>query len=179
MNETVEKSKSDIEGDHAERRVTRPKPAPAPAPPVLEDLPPIPQNVFGLKESHNPGYWVCLPYGYKVEHLKKAQMWANIAGSGTLRPYSTVEVFTADHSEWALVYVFQCGRNWASTQILQHVKLGAQDVPTQHVKFIIVDRGPVDRFCLVNATTNEIVKSGFASDFDAMRFKAEHERKII
>jgi hypothetical protein len=166
---TAEKSKPE---DRPEGQPGRPEDR-------LTDLPPVPQNVFGLKESHNPGYWICLPHGYTVEHLKKAQMWANIAGSGTLRPYSTVEVFTSDHSEWALVYVFQCGRNWASTQILQHVKLGAQEVPTQHIKFIIEDRGPVDRFCLVNAVTREIVKNGFPTEFDALRFKAEHERKIV
>lgn len=140
--------------------------------------PPIPQNVFGLKESHNPGYWVCLPHGYTVDHLKEPHMWANIAGTGTLRAYSTVEVFTADHSEFALVYVFECGRNWASTQILHHVKLREHERPVARVMFAIVDRGPVDRICVINATTNEIVKSGFTSDFEALKFKAEHERKI-
>jgi hypothetical protein len=146
--------------------------------PDMTDLPPIPQNRFGLKESHNPGYWVCLPHGYTVEHLKQAHMWANIAGTGSLRSHSTVEVFCDDHSEYALIYIFESGRNWASTKILQHVKLGDHERPSAQIRFSIMDRGPVDRFCLVNATTNEIVKSGFTTELDALRFKAEHERKI-
>lgn len=143
-----------------------------------KDLPPIPQNVFGLKESHNPGYWVCLPHGYTVEMLKQPHMWANIAGSGSLRGYSTVEIFTADHSEWALAYVFDCGRNWASVQIIQHVRLREHERPAQRVQFDIEDRGPVDRLCLVDATSGKVVKSGFVTKLDALRFKDEYERKI-
>jgi hypothetical protein len=146
--------------------------------PAVAMKPPIPANNFGLKEHNNPGYWICLPAGYTVEHLKQAHMWANIAGTGNLRGYSTVEVFTADHTWFALVYIFDCGRNWARTQVLQHFRLEAADRPAQMSRFSVVHRGPVDQYCVVELNSNTTVKTGLTTELDALRFKTEHERKI-
>lgn len=141
-------------------------------------LPPIPQNCWALKEYQNPGGWLCVPTGYTVDHLLDPSTWANIAGKGQLRPYSTIEVHWADRSQFATFYLLDCGRNWAQVELLTHHVLGqGRKAPASH-RFEVSFNGPVDKYRIVNLDNNTVLQAGFATELDAQRFLVEHRKKI-
>lgn len=146
------------------------------APAALQALPPVAANCFDIKEQRNPGFWMCVPKGYTVAHLLEAGAWANVAGK--MRPFSTVEVHWADCSQFAEFYVLDVGRTWALVDLMRHHVIGKAARPPATHQFEVGFNGPVDKWRVVNVTNNTVLAAGFASEFDAKRFLAEHMKKI-
>lgn len=138
-------------------------------------VPPLTADRWKLKEHANPGHWLCVHQDVTVEDMLLPGFWANVAQH--LRPASTVEVHWDDLSQFAEFYVKSSGRNWASVDLMRHIKIGAAVRPSTAHQYEVAFNGPVDKFRVMNITNRTVLKAGFASEADARKFLDEHLKK--
>lgn len=131
-----------------------------PAPPIGEDR-------WQLKEHRNPGHWICVPVGTTIEQLLVTGFWANVARHLSAR--TTIEVHWDDASQFAELYVLDCGRNWASVDVLRHKKELRRPQVDQQEEFLVGFNGPVDKWRIVRISDRAPIKAGFATEGDAYR----------
>ena len=152
---------------------------PEAAPPEAAAKAPVPfaANAWALKESANPGFYICVPAGTTVDDCLSPAVWANVAGK--MRPYSTIEVHWADGGQFAEFYVESCGRNWAGVWLMRHhVRQTAVVRPIDRTELAVSFNGPVDKYRVTRLSDNAVLQAGFASSSEAQRWADEYRRKL-
>jgi hypothetical protein len=148
------------------------KKAKAEAKPVA---PPFTEDRWQLKEHRNQGHWICVSPATTPDDLMRPEFWANVARH--LHRADTVEVHWDDASQFAELYVLDAGRNWASVDILRHKSLKRPLLKDQE-QYDVGFNGPVDKFRITRRSDRQVIKAGFATEADALKYLSEHKRKM-
>lgn len=142
----------------------------------LVPAPPIGEDRWQLKEHRNPGHWICVPVGTTLEQLLVTGFWANVARHLSAR--TTIEVHWDDASQFAELYVLDCGRNWASVDVLRHKEQLRRPQSLEQEEYQVSFNGPVDKWRIVRISDRQPIKAGFATEGDAYRYLAEYKRRL-
>lgn len=140
----------------------------APPPPLSEDR-------WALKEYRNPGHWINVAATTTLENLLEPVYWANVARH--MKPCQTIEVHWDDRSQYAELYILDADRNWASVDVLFHKTFKhVQRKSTE--EYEVQFNGPTDLFRVLRKSDRGLIKAGFATEAAALKFLAEHKRKL-
>lgn len=129
-----------------------------------------------LKEYMNQEGHVTVPAGTTPAQLTDRNSWAHMARK--FRRCSTVQVHWDDVSQFAMLYVLDCGNNWASMCIIMHTMLSAADVPPQSTDYDVQFNGPKDQWRVMRKADRVVMRAGFATEREANNWRDEHVRRL-
>ena len=142
----------------------------------FKPLPPLSEDRWSLEEHRDPGHWSCVPVGTTIEQLLEPSYWANVARN--FRPRQSLTVHWDDGSQLAWLYVIDCGRNWLQLGVVMHKEIVAAKRDTSRDDYDVAFNGPVDLFRITRRSDRAVIKAGFATEADAVRFLADYKRKL-
>jgi hypothetical protein len=129
-------------------------------------------------------------YGTKIEDVLKPEYWAHVASK--LKPRCRIEVLAEDNSYFAELLVITCGKTFASVTVLRYIDLSgkvpkpetASDKTEGLDEFNTADHY-VDyvtgqsRGRVIQRSSKNVVKEGFASKKDAAVWMRAHEAELV
>jgi len=129
---------------------------------------------FAHDEHVNTNWTVTVEAGTSLDDVMNTAFFANIASK--LQPYDHIRV-RVDTDEWyAELLVVSCGRVWAKTIKLLHVKLVSDEAEPEDVdsQYLIEFKGPHKKWVVIRKADKEIIREGCANKQDANVWLASH-----
>lgn len=112
------------------------------------------------------------------EDLRKPEFWKHV--SRKFEPYTKLEVVTEDGQYYCELLVTSCGRNWAAVKEISYTDLTSSSVDpvTAEDGYEIIHKGPIQKYCVVRKSDNEVIHTSIPSKDAAFRFMADYIKTI-
>ncbi|MGD9381878.1 MAG: hypothetical protein PVI03_05480 [Candidatus Thorarchaeota archaeon] len=126
--------------------------------------------------------WVAtVEQGVTKKDIMEPSFWSHVAAQ--FRPYDRIEVRVDDGLFFSELLVLACDRTWAKVFELNHYQLTNSDVSmtqaeTEMAEFEIKWKGPVNKFCVIRKSDDQVIKKELESKDLANAFLANYKKTI-
>lgn len=137
---------------------------------------PLRPDRFGQFQHTVVQFNAYVPEGTKKETILDHRYWAHVAGQ--VKPYSEIRVICEDGSYYCrLLVVYKNGSDIRVKALEFHDLESVKEVDEEQ-EYFVKSRGAVHKWCVVRKADGENIKTGFATQEEALRELADYMRAL-